>query len=671
MKSIELLNLKLVNFKGIKEFELNAAGSDIKVFGDNATGKTTLFDAFVWLLFNKDSNNRSDFDIKTLDKAGNVINKLDHEVEATLLIDERQLVLRKVYFEKWTKKKGSITSSFTGHKTDYYMNGVPSNKKDFDESIKDVVEEEVFKLLTSPNYFNESIHWKDRRSLLLEVAGEVTDEDVIASDPKLSKLLEVLNGNSIEDHKKIIASKRRDINKEIERIPIRIDEINRNMPIVSDSDETKIKEKMESLLNEIDQKHEQINSINNGSEVNELKKQISDIELQISNVRNDHTQNEQNELFKLKTRLQEEQSNLTIMRNNLSNKNDQFKSNESRIKEYQSQMERLRQEGTDNAQYYKDQNELAFDHENNCVCPTCEQDMPEEKVEEAVSNFNRNKSKLLEQIVKRQEEINSNGKELKEKVAAVDEENEMIQKEIDKVTEQGLQKAKEIKKIEANIEETQKEVKPIEGNEEYIKLNDKKKTLQEKTTKLEQSVSESVSKAQAEVLALKEQQNELQVDLNTIKQTEQSKARIEELEAQERKLAAEFEELEHQLHLTEEFTRTKVNMLTENINKKFKYARFNLFKENLNGGLEEICDTTFDGVPYGSGLNNAARINVGLDIIRTLSEHYGVQAPIFVDNAESITQLIDIDSQIISLVVSEGDKELRVEGKLENESEVA
>src|SRR5690625_2699704 len=110
MKSIKLLNLNLTNFKGIKEFDLNAAGGDIKVFGDNATGKTTLFDAFVWLLFNKDSQNRADFEIKTL-VDGKVIHKLDHEVEAVLFIDGKELTLRKVYSEKWTKKKGSDRKS--------------------------------------------------------------------------------------------------------------------------------------------------------------------------------------------------------------------------------------------------------------------------------------------------------------------------------------------------------------------------------------------------------------------------------------------------------------------------------------------------------------------------------------------------------------------------------
>src|SRR5690625_810803 len=266
MRKIQLLNLKLVNFKGIKSFQVDFNGNDTKVFGENGTGKTTLFDAFVWLLFNKDSNNSSNFDIKTLDKDGNVIHKLDHEVEATLLVDGKELILKKVYKERWTKQRGSATESFSGHTTDYYINGVPSKKKDYDETIAETLDENIFKLLTSPAYFNENMHWTERRNLLLEIAGDITDEDVIASRKDLAKLLDVLNGNSIEDHKKIIAAKRREINKKIEEIPTRIDEIHRNLPDISSLDEEKIKSEIDKLSFAIEEKENEINNIRLRSE---------------------------------------------------------------------------------------------------------------------------------------------------------------------------------------------------------------------------------------------------------------------------------------------------------------------------------------------------------------------------------------------------------------------
>lgn len=656
MKTIKLLNLKLTNFKGIKSFELNANGEDMKVFGENATGKTTIFDAFVWLLFGKDSQNSTQFEIKTL-RDGKPIHKLNHEVEATLLVDGQELTLKKVYKEKWTKKRGSVTESFSGHTTDYYIDGVPSKKKEYEGKISEIVDEEVFKLLTNPAHFNEQLKWQDRRKTLLEIAGDVTDEEVIASNESLAKLTEIIGKRSIDDHKKVVTAKKKEINQELDRIPIRIDEIHRGLPDTDGFDKEGIIAQLNDLSSKIDAKNEQINNLRNGSKVNEIKKQISDIDLQIANVRNEHTQNEQQELFKLKTRLKEEQSNVSILDSEVSNHEQKKDMNERNVKDIEKQMQDLRE------QWIK-QNSQEFDHESECSCPTCGQDLPEEQIEETKANFNRNKSELLETI-------NAKGIELKNKVESIKQENEQIQSEIDKVNKEIEKKNASISKLESEIKQAESTVKPVDENEQFINLNDEKQTLEQKIEALQQSVDESVQKVQQEVASLKEQQSALQMDLSKLQQSEQSLARIKELEAQEKKLATEFEELEHQLYLTEEFIRTKVDLLEERINSKFKYARFKLFEEQINGGLKEVCETTFEGVPYSGGLNNAARINVGLDIINTLSAHYDVQATIFVDNAESVTKLIDIDSQVISLVVSEQDKELRIETENQTESVVA
>lgn len=642
------MNLKLRNFKGIKSFKLNANGEDIKVYGDNATGKTTVFDAFVWLLFGKDSQNSTQFEIKTL-RDGKPIHKLDHEVEATLFVDNRELTLKKVFKEKWTKQRGSASESFSGHTTDYYIDGVPSKKKEYDDKISEIVDEEIFKLLTNPSFFNEQLKWQDRRKTLLEIAGDVTDEEVIASNDSLAKLTEILGNRSIGDHKKVIAAKRKEINQELDRIPIRIDEIHRNLPDVNDLDKQSIELQLNDLSKQIDAKNEQINSIRNGSEVNEIKRQISDIDLQIANVRNEHTQNEQQELFKLKTKLQEEQSNLTILRNDLRSKEQQKQMNIERIEQFERSMNVLRQEWTD-------KNAEEFNHESNCICPTCEQELPQDQIEEIKSRFNVNKAKKLE-------EINEEGKHLKNKADELKQENEQIQKEIDKTTEIGKKKAKDVERLKEKIQYAESSVKPIGENEQYIQLNQQKQLLNQQIEQLEQSVEESVSKIMHEVACLKDKQTDLQIDLSKLAQSEQSFARIAELEAQEKKLAAEFEELEHQLYLTEEFIRTKVDLLEEKINSKFKYARFKLFEEQINGGLKEVCVVVGkNGEPYPD-INNAFKINVGLDIINTLSTHYGVQAPIFVDNAEAVTQLTDVDTQLISLVVSEKDKQLRIESQ--------
>ena len=135
--------------------------------------------------------------------------------------------------------------------------------------------------------------------------------------------------------------------------------------------------------------------------------------------------------------------------------------------------------------------------------------------------------------------------------------------------------------------------------------------------------------------------------------------RIEDLREEARNAATALEAIEKMLYLAESFTRHKARFVEDSINSLFSMARFRLFREQANGGLEERCDVVFNGVPY-IGLNNGAKINVGIDIINTLSRHYGVTVPLFVDNAESVTHLQMCGAQVIRLVVSENDKELRM-----------
>ncbi|MGG4032991.1 ATP-binding protein, partial [Paenibacillus cisolokensis] len=207
MKKIELISLTLRNFKGIRDFRLDADGEDVNVFGDNAVGKTTLFDAFTWSLFDKDSQNKKDFEIKTLGPDGKVLEHgTNHEVEVVLLVNGKRRTLRKVFSEKWTKKRGAVTAEFTGHTTDYYVDGVPVKKGEYEAFIASIVKEEVFKLLTNPAFFNEQLKKDDRRRILIEVCGDLSDAEVITSNPELSELTGLLGERTLEGHRKMLAA---------------------------------------------------------------------------------------------------------------------------------------------------------------------------------------------------------------------------------------------------------------------------------------------------------------------------------------------------------------------------------------------------------------------------------------------------------------------------------
>ncbi|WP_374717915.1 AAA family ATPase [Neobacillus sp.] len=650
-KQLRLISLSLRNFKGVKEFTLDARGENVRVFGDNATGKTTLFDAFIWLLFDKDSQNKKDFSIKTLDGSGKEIHGLEHEVEGTFLLNGKQLTLRKVYSEKWTKKRGSAQAEFTGHTTDYFIDGVPVKKKEYTDKVDSIVQEDIFKLLTSPSFFNEQLKWQERRKILLEICGDITDEEVIASEKSLAALPSILQGRTIENHRKVIAARRAEINKELEKIPVRIDEIQLNMPQLDGLDKAVLETEISRSNSEIDEKMTLISNIRNGNTISAKQKEIQEIEIELLNIKQQHEAGSKDELYKLKARIQEEESNLSILNSKLESLKNQKRFNDQNIQSIENRLEELRQE-------WHEINQQEFVHNDQCECPTCGQTLPEEKVtaarEKALAQFNLTKSKKLE-------DIQAKGKQGKEQKEQFISENEKLANEYEKLSNQIKEKQDLLNKLNNQLQIVESTIVDVTENPQYVGKLQEKQRLQKEIEELRISANEAIQSIQLEIADLKTKRDQLQADLGKFAVVAQSEKRIEELTLQERELAAEFEKLEQELFLTEEFIRTKVNLLEKKINSRFKYARFKLFETQINGGLSEVCETLYNGVPYSSGLNNAARINVGLDIINTLSEHYGFKAPIFVDNAEAVTKLIDVDSQVISLVVSEKDKQLRIE----------
>lgn len=644
MRQIKLLNLNLKDFKGVREFSLDLQGENVKVYGDNATGKTTLFDAFIWLLFDKDSQNRKDFQIKTLSN-GKSLKGLEHEVEAVFLVDGKELSLRKVFAEKWTKKRGAAQAEFSGHTTTYYIDGVPAKKKEFVDRVADLVDEDIFKLLTSPSFFNEQLHWQKRREILLEICGDITDSEVIASNNKLNKLPNILGNRSIEDHRKVIAAKRSEINKELDRIPIRIDEVQRTVPDVSDLNEQEIHDEITYLKTQVEDKEQELLRIQNGTEVTEKQKQLREAEMELLDIKNEHQQAGFSKTSDKQKQYYEEKQQMD-------NLNHYIKSIKREVGSLENQCTSKEKEITSLRSKWHEVNSETFE-QHQTSCPTCGQDLPTEQIEEAINRFNLEKSQKLERIQQQGKQMNEELEQIKEQI---DTKKNTLQGQVQEFTDKELI----VEKIREELEAIKSTVTDVTQSPEYQAKQKQIETIKQSIEELRQSSFTAADSVKKDIAGFKTEITRLEQDKSKFAQAQLVEKRVIELQEQEKELAKEFEEIEQHLFLTEEFIRTKVNLLEEKINSKFKYARFNLFKTNINGGLEEICETTFNGVPYSGGLNNAARINVGLDIINTLSEHYGVQAPIFVDNSEAVTSLIDIDSQVISLIVSEADKKLRV-----------
>lgn len=631
---MKLLKLKLQNFKGIKNSEFDFGGIDATIYGDNATGKTTVFDSLCWLLFGKDSLDRADFEIKTLEN-GEPIHKVNHEVGAEFLHDDgNSFTLKRVYREKYSSPRGGDTK-LTGHTTDYFINEVPVKEKEYKQYINDVIAEDVFKLITNPLYFNEQYSWQNRRKLLLEISGDIKDEEVINSRAELTRLAELLNGRTVDEQRKIVAAKKTAINKELDMIPVRIDEALRNKADISAS-EDKLKADIKVFDEAIKKLDEQKSIIINGFNATEKRSKIDEI--------NRRLKLRQSELLSVvtaeKQRLRGEKELLLNKLKNLESERDRYADKaydlRGEIERENKRIETLQAE-------FDLFNSQIFDES---ICPTCKQPLPADTQAELEAAFNSDKAKKLEE---RQQLIES-AKSLK---ANYEEQLDIMVVKADGLVNQikDINKEYEIKLkayesySEPSIEDDP-EYKGLKAELFLLELDDNDDADTKEVARLENEIKELRIKCSA-----------LETELNKYTLNADIQKRVIELENQQQKLAAEKNLLDETSFLIDEFVKAKVDMLEDNINSHFEYARFKMFNVLVNGNIEECCETTYKGVPYRS-MNNAARMNVGLDIINALTKFYNVTAPVFIDNAEAVTEFIKCNSQTIKLVVDADFKEL-------------
>lgn len=647
MKKLELLELKLKNFKGIENFSLLADGYDVDVLGKNATGKTTTFDGFTFLLFGKDSTNKTDFEIKGLDEDGKVKQHgLEHTVEGFFKLGDERFSLKRVYMENWTKKRGSNKKVFSGHSTKYYIDDVPKKKKEYDEKISSIISEDVFKLLTNPLYFNESIDWKKRREILIDIAGDVTDSEILEANKDLESIMDKLMGKTVDDLKDVIKEKKKIINDELDKIPVRIDEILLSMDDISQLDKDDLKGRVDVFNEKIDKVKQDIESVRSGAKINDKRKELSEVDLVLAEMKNKHEQEEMNEIYKLKAGIQEKKSNASLLENKIESFESQIKGYKGQIRLMDETIDKLRSD-------WLKEDAVAFNHNDNCICPTCNQDLPEEQINEVEKTFNINKAKKLEGIVT----AGNSKKEEKESLIMKTEKLEIkindLRSEIDKENSK-------ITVLESDLKGLQEASRNIEDNSMYKDKKVQKQDVQAEISRLIDSENQEVNKKKDEIYVLEEGKAETEKELLKFDYAEKSKKRVKELEEKESQLSAEFEQLEEELFKLESYVRTKISLLESKINSKFKYAKFKLFEEQINAGIKETCEVLDKGIPYSRGLNNANRINIGLDVINTLTSHFGVSVPIFIDNSESITDFIDTESQTVKLTVSRKHKELTI-----------
>lgn len=673
MKIIKLKSLRLNNFKGIKDLAVNF--EDVtSIFGRNEAGKTTLMDAFLFNLFGKDSTDRKDFEIKTLDTNGKAKEKLDHEVTATLEVDGREIVTRRIYREKWNTKRGEKKETFTGHETELFWNGTPVTLNEYQAKVNNLIPESVFKLITNPLYFN-SIKWQDRRNVLMEVAGEISITDIVDSiagkRADFADLLSSLNkgildglsaDKALEEYRRKVAAQRKRIKDTLETYPTRIDEATRSMPAEQDfeflSRQILAKEKeiaeLDAALQDVANAQKERNN-GNLARQNEIYAHQQQIQTHESAIRSQFNTDKSDRETKIKAARAEGRSKDSELNTQktylttLQRKQDTLK----------SAMQQLRDEWTKvNAQQ-------PHKHEDDFTCPSCHQQLPAGTIEEkktaqltALQTFNDNKVKRLGEITTdgtaKKLEFDRTGIQIAETekvIAGLNAEIETLRSGISTMEDQSVRLNQDADQTIADQIAANADIKDLK-----LRIADLDAAIEASRNNRDDN-SEINTRRKLLVVDL----DALKKSFNTKEQIAQQEKRIKELKTEESDLADQLVQQDGLEYSINQFIRAKMEAITERINSRFKYARFKLFEDQINGGQTECCETTYKGVPF-TDLNTAGKILVGIDVINALSDFYQASAPIWLDNRESVSSIPTTEAQVINLIVSGVDKVLRIEG---------
>ena len=665
------------NFKGIKSLDVNFSNKT-SIKGQNAVGKTTIFDAFTWLLFNKNSAGEEKFNVRPLDKDGNRIDNVEIKVVAVLDVDGKEVELSKVQKQNWVKKRGTDTVALQGNVNSFEIDGYPKSEADFKTYVSCLAQsEEMFKMLTNPQYFS-SLKWKDQRDILMRLATDVSDVELAQTDAKYVPLLgELEKAPSTDDIRAKFSKALSEWKKKQSEIPVRIDEAEKSKIDVDVAEQELAKVNLVRRIAECDKKME-----NAGSALGDLRSKEMQLQFDMSGI----MQTMNRELFNQRTDIDAAMcgciNELDHFKATISLKEKQIADNEKAISDADAERKDLgvkynaeKAKAFDETPYQFDESKWVFD-ENSTVCSLCGRKLPADKIEQLKTDFeerktkakadakrklNDSKSDFITQKESNLEEIKAYGFAKKNLIEELTKKNAYLNTEIDALKKQEQDAIAKKEELSKQLSEIPSEA-DYSQNEEYVKLKAEHDKILADIAKLESEGADKV------VTDLKAEKADLQAQLDEVNKVIAQAAnnvaiddRIETLRDEQKEIGQKVADQEQMLYLLEEFIRFKLNKVSESINSHFKTVNFKLFEMQLNGGMKDCCECTVNGVPY-STLNSGHRIVAGLDIIRSLSELYGVSVPIFVDNAESLNEfnVPDMDAQLILLSVSE-DEQLKVE----------
>lgn len=666
MKRITLLSMDIQNFKGCTGRTIDFADKT-KICGANATGKTTIFDAFTFLLFNRDSLGSSDFDIRPLDADGKMIDNIEISVKARISVDDEEFELKKVQKQKWVKKRGTDSREFQGNVNEFEINGYPKSQKEFKEFISEIVDEDVFNLITNPAAFN-SLPWKKQRETLMEFVGDFTDEQIAGTfGERYATLIPELRIASTDDILKKYTKAKSLLNKTMVELPARIDEVSKQL-VIADVGALEVeKAAKEAELSKV----EADLSGGNGKtgEINSKREEIMNLKFHLSEIQNKANQKLFDDSAQIREEVDKKREVVENLLHELSVVRDNGRTVQSEYHAHENDVKRLLNDWkAEKAKKFPEFVPLEPLSDSATVCPTCGQELPEDVKKKNIADYEARKQAHEDDYNKRKADFEADHEKKLADITKAGSDAAKLRDEAKdkwgtfesavKTYEQKIEEAKRVYGEEKSKLDKIPKVADISNNAEYKATNEKISALEKEITELSSVVSDN-AELEAKKSILKDEIAEIAGKILAADNSK-VKERIAELEAEQKEVGQKIANQEMMIDLVEDFIRTKMNMISEKINEMFKIVSFKLFSEQINGGLKETCECTVNGVPLSS-LNNGHRIVAGLDIIHSLSNLYGVSCPIFVDNAESINDfnVPEMDAQMIYLTVTD-DKELKV-----------
>lgn len=669
MKQIKLLSMHIQNFKGCKDRTIEF-GEKTRISGANATGKTTIFDAFTWLLFGKDSLGSTDFDIRPLDADGNMINNIEISVEAKISVDGDEYDLKKVQKQNWVKKRGTDTRELQGNVNEFDINGYPKSQKEFKEFISGIVKEYVFNLITNPSAFN-ALHWEEQREILMKIVGCPSNVEIAKTfGEKYALLIPELKIASTDDILKKYKKARVELKKDEKEIPPRIDEASKSL-VIADVGALEIEKSAKEVAL---QKVEDELSGGNGKleEINFKRQEIMNLKFRISEIQNEENQKLFDKSKALRDDLVSKEDTLRSVKREIAENNSEIKTVHSKYEWAVKEVKRLQEEWkAEKVKKFPEMVPMEPIPDSASVCPTCGQNLPEDVIQKNIENYEKKKQAYEDKYAN---DLIQFKERKKNKISEIETAGTEAASDRDKCKSREEELRKSMVELDSKLEEAQKaydsaqeelnrypKTVDISENADY-KATVEKISVLEKEIESMSSDTSGRTELEAKKTVLKDEIAEIAGKILAADNTK-TKKRIAELEAEQKEVGQKIANQEKMINLTDDFIRSKSAMVAADVNEKFNVVSFKLFEDQINGGLKETCECTVNGVPLSS-LNNGHRIIAGLDIIQSLSNLYEVSCPVFIDNSEAVNEVNfpEMNAQMIHLAVTE-DKELKIESK--------